>query len=159
MPRVQSTAVAPVSPEVAFDVSQSHGAARRRWDPFIHRQRFLDGATDPDVGVRTETISRHRLRMVSTYTTFNRPTNVGMKMVVGPPFFDRFAGGWRFGARDDGHTDVTWSYHFAVRPSWLARVADPIGVWLLGGDVDRRLAAFVAACSDAVVLAAVGHDP
>lgn len=144
-------------PAVAFDVSQTTGAVRLRWDPFIHRQRFLDGATHPDVGVRTETISRHRLRMVSRYVTYAPPDHVGMTMVEGPAFFARFAGGWRFQPRSDGATDVTWSYHFTVRPSWLAPVADRVGRWLLGGDIERRLAAFVAACSDPVVLAAIGH--
>jgi len=34
---------------------------------------------------------RHRLRMVSQYTSFRPPTQVGMEMVEGPWFFDNFA--------------------------------------------------------------------
>lgn len=154
MPRVQATAIAPVPPATAFAVSQTTGELRLRWDPFIRSQHFLDGATAPDVGVRTLTVSRHHLRMVSRYVSYNPPTNVGMVMDEGPPFFANFAGGWRFAARDDGTTEATWSYSFTVQPSWLARVADPVGRWLLGGDIQRRLDAFVRACEDPAIVAA-----
>lgn len=154
MPVVESSIVVPVPPEVAFWVSQTHGAPRYRWDPFV-REQHLVGADEPDKGVRTATVSRHRLRMVSEYVSFNPPRNVGMRMVSGPWFFAKFAGGWRFeDGPDAGTTRAVWRYHFAVRPSWLAPVGDPIGVRLLGRDIERRIAGFARGCGDEVVLAA-----
>jgi hypothetical protein len=153
VPRIEASCVVPVDPELAFDVSQTHGELRLRWDPFIHSQHLID-ADRPAKGVRTATVSRHRLRMVSEYVSFRRPTQVGMKMVEGPWFFESFGGGWSF-APADGGTRATWRYTFTVRPSWLARVADPIGIRLLRKDIEARIAAFARACEDPVVLDAV----
>lgn len=49
MPVVESSVVVPVPPEVAFWVSQTHGAPRYRWDPFV-REQHLVGADEPDRG-------------------------------------------------------------------------------------------------------------
>jgi hypothetical protein len=154
MPRVEAAVDVDVPPGIAFAVSQTTGEVRLRWDPFIHAQRHLDGATEAAKGVRTETRSRHRLRMVSEYVSFSPPDRVGMRMVEGPWFFERFGGGWLFEPLDDGRTRATWRYTFTIRPSWLAPLADPIGRWVLGRDIRRRIAAFADGCRDEVVLAA-----
>ena len=155
MPLVESRIVVPVDPEVAFWVSQTTAPIRYRWDPFVRSQRLLDGAARPGRGVRTETVSRHRLRMVSEYVSFNPPRNVGMKMVEGPWFFEHFGGGWRFAAGPGpGTTEAFWRYNFSVRPSFLAPIADRIGIWLLGRDIERRIRGFARGCADPVVLAA-----
>jgi hypothetical protein len=146
--RVEATAAVPVPPEVAFAVSQSQGELRYRWDPFVREQRLLDGHDRPAKGVRTFTRSRHGLTMVSEYLAFNPPRQVGMRMVTGPWFFRSFSGGWSFSARDDGGTEATWRYSFAVRPSWLDPVAGPIGRLLLQRDIERRLAGYARACRD-----------
>jgi hypothetical protein len=153
VPRIEATAAVPLTPEVAFVVSQSQGELRYRWDPFVREQRLLDGATHPAKGVRTFTRSRHRLTMVSEYLAFNPPRQVGMRMVRGPWFFRSFSGGWGFAARDDGGTDATWRYSFAVRPKWLAAIGDPIGRWLLQRDIERRLAGYARACHDEALVA------
>jgi hypothetical protein len=162
VPRIEATATVPVPPDVAFAVSQSQGALRYRWDPFVREQRLLDGATRPGKGVRTFTRSRHGLTMVSEYLAFNPPRQVGMRMVTGPRFFRTFSGGWGFAAHPDGGTDATWRYTFSIRPQWLAPVADRIGSWLLQRDIDRRIAGFARACADpdlvADILAAAGAD-
>ena len=80
---------------------------------------------------------------------------VGMTMVDGPWFFDRFGGGWRFQAHPKG-THAVWKYTYSVRPAWLRRIAEPIGQWLLGREIRRRIEAFGAACRDPEILRAVG---
>ena len=156
MPVVESSVVLAVDPATAFAVSQTSGETRLRWDPFIHEQHFLDGATAPAKGVRTATRHRFRaLRMVSEYVSFNPPTNVGMKMTDGPWFFASFAGGWRFAPDGDGGTRATWRYSFRCRPAWLAPLAERIGARVLQRDIDRRIAGFARGCSDPVVLEAV----
>ena len=155
MTRIESTVVVDVDPATAFAISQTTGETRLRWDPFIHEQHFLDGATAPGKGVRTQTRHRSRLRMVSEYVSYNPPTNVGMKMVEGPWFFASFAGGWRFAPEPGGRCRATWRYSFRCRPAWLAPLAERIGAVVLRRDIDRRIAGFARGCADPVVVAAV----
>jgi hypothetical protein len=154
MPVVEASATVPVPPEVAFAVSQTVAPLRYRWDPFVRRQYLMDGAERPGKGVRTFTRSRHGFGMVSEYVSFAPPTNVGMKMVRGPWFFEMFAGGWRFAPAPDrpGHTVATWRYSFRCRPAWLRPIADPIGVWLLTRDIHKRIRGYARGCVDPVVL-------
>ena len=155
MPVVEASVVVPVSPELAFAVSQTTVPVRYRWDPFVRKQYFLDGATRPGKGVRTFTRSRHGLSMVSEYVSFHPPSHVGMKMVRGTWFFEMFAGGWRFApAAEPGHTLATWRYSFRCRPAVLRPIAERIGSWLLSRDIRRRIAGYAAGCADPVVLAA-----
>jgi hypothetical protein len=158
VPQVIAEIWVPVTPEVAFAVSQTTGETRLRWDPFIRRQHFLDGATAPDKGVRTLTLARVGPRMVSEYVSYHPPTNVGMTMVEGPWFFAGFGGGWRF-TPDDGGTRAVWKYTYAVRPGWLRVVAEPIGQWLLGREIRARIKAWARACEDPEVLRAIAPAP
>ncbi|MFI5834294.1 SRPBCC family protein [Micromonospora sp. NPDC051300] len=155
MPVVEAVVTVPVPPELAFAVSQTVAPVRYRWDPFVREQHFEDGATRPGRGVRTFTRSRHGLTMVSEYVSWAPPTNVGMKMVRGPWFFERFGGGWRFApGPQPGTTVATWRYNFRCRPAFLRPVAERVGVWLLGRDIRRRIAGYAAGCADPEVLAA-----
>jgi hypothetical protein len=157
MPNVESRIEVPVDAATAFAVSQTTGAARLRWDPFIRHQRLLDGATGPGKGVRTATAHRLGLTMESEYVSYAPPRNVGMRMTRGPWFFALFAGGWRFEQLSDDppRTLAVWRYRFEVRPRWLRPIGHPIGTWLLQRDIDRRLAGFARGCVDPEVLAAV----
>ena len=157
MPVVESRLTVPVDPETAFAVSQTTGAIRLRWDPFIRRQRFLDGAAVAAKGVRTETVQRFGLRMVTRYVSYNPPTNVGMVMLEGSWFFEKFGAGWRFSSvpGDDERTLAVWRYNFSCTPRWLAPIAERIGAFVLQRDIDRRIEGFARGCSDPEVLAAV----
>ena len=118
MPQIVAEATVPVPPAIAFAVSQTTGAVRLSWDPFVRRQCFLDGAKHAAKDVRTFTKSRHGLTMISRYVSFSPPTNVGITMERGPWFLGRFAAGWRFAAYGDG-THAVWKYTFTVQPGWL----------------------------------------
>jgi hypothetical protein len=156
VPVVEAVVVVPVPPEVAFAVSQATGELRYRWDTFVRKQYLLDGATGPGKGVRTFTRSRHGLVMISEYVSYAPPTNVGMRMVRGPWFFEMMAGGWRFApGTQPGHTVATWRYHFRTRPAFIRPVADRLGRWLLGRDIRRRILGYAQGCCDPVILAAV----
>ncbi|WP_199034047.1 type II toxin-antitoxin system RatA family toxin [Glycomyces salinus] len=154
MPQVEARRVVEAPIEVAFAVSQTTGAVRTRWDPFIRSQSLLDGAAGPGKGVRT--LTRHRLgwRMVSEYVSYRPPGNVGMTMVSGPWFFRVFGGGWRFTAETPDRTVAVWKYTFTCRPDFLRPVAEPVGLWLLRRDIERRIDAFARACADPEIVAA-----
>lgn len=158
MPQVSNDVHVPVTPEVAFAVSQTHGAVRRRWDPFIRHQHFLDDAVEPEVGVRTFTRTAFAgpfsPTMITRYVSWRPPTSVGMTMEKGPWFFERFGAGWRF-APDGVGTRATWKYTYTIRPAWLRRIAEPIGQRLLGREITTRIRAFAAACEDEIVLEAI----
>ena len=145
--------------ERAFRLSQTYGEIRYRWDPFVKEQRLLGGAKSAGKGVRTWTKSRHGLVMVSEYVTYQPPRHVGMRMVNGPWFFKSFSGGWTFRVEDDGTTFATWRYNFTCRPRWIRPIGDRIGRWLLGRDIERRLAAFAQACADPDIVAALDDAP
>lgn len=155
MPVVSADVLIDLEPEAAFAVSQTAGEVRLRWDRFVRRQHFLDGATRPGKGVRTLTLHRWGARMVSEYVSYAPPRNVGMKMITGPWLFAVMAGGWRFEQEGPGRTRATWKYNFSCRPGWLAPLAERIGVWVLGREIRRRIDGFAAGCADPVVLAAV----
>jgi ribosome-associated toxin RatA of RatAB toxin-antitoxin module len=141
VPVVEHSATLAVAIDDAFALSQSYGL-RLQWDPFVRSQRLLSDATVAGKGVRTLTISRHGLRMVSEYLTFRRPASVAMKMVEGPVIFRLFSGAWHFVRVDDRKTTVVFKYHFMCRPTWLQWIVHPVGRWILGREIRRRLWAF-----------------
>jgi hypothetical protein len=53
-------------------------------------------------------------------------------------------------------TRAVWRYNFVVRPTWIAPVGDRIGTWMLGRDIERRIAGFAAGCRDEIVIVAAG---
>jgi polyketide cyclase/dehydrase/lipid transport protein len=157
VPNVEHTLEVAASIGDAFDLSQSYGL-RLQWDPFVAGQRFLDGATTPGVGVRTDTRSRHGLRMVSQYLTYKRPQSVAMKMTEGPRMFRLFSGAWHFETIDQGATRVTFRYHFVCRPRWLQWLMHPIGKWFLGREIAGRLRAFKRAAETPAMIARLHEE-
>ncbi len=157
MPHVVSEVWVPVSPDIAFAVSQTTGETRRLWDPFIRSQQLID-ADLPGKGVRTFTHAQVGPKMISQYVSYRPPTSVGMTMLSGPWFFASFGGGWRFVPEARGGVDgcrATWKYTFSTQPSWLSPVADRIGTWLLGREIRARIASWARGCENPAVLAAL----
>lgn len=157
MPHVVSEVWVPVSPDIAFAVSQTTGETRRLWDPFIRSQQLID-AERPGKGVRTFTHARVGPKMISQYVSYRPPTSVGMTMLSGPWFFASFGGGWRFVPEIRGGVDgcrATWKYTFSTKPSWLSPVADRIGTWLLGREIRARIASWARGCENPEVLSAL----
>lgn len=156
MPQVKATVHVSIPPSDAFAVSQTTGALRLQWDPFITKQYFLAGATAPAKGVQTMTHARLGPKMISEYVSHRPPTSVGMTMVDGPWFFSTFGGGWRF-TDHEGGTKAVWKYTFTVAPRWAAFIGDPVGKWLLGREIRKRIEAFARACNDPEIVAAASN--
>ena len=50
-------------------------------------------------------------------------------------------------------TLATWRYTFTVKPAALSAIGDPIGEWMLGRDIEQRLAGFATGCSNPDIVA------
>jgi hypothetical protein len=133
MPQVRAERFIRIDPDTAFAFSQTTGAFRLKWDPFILGQHFLGGAASAGKGVRTLTRSRLGLTMVSEYVSYAPPKNVGMTMVSGPR--------------------AVWKYTFSCRPAVLRPVMERIGTWLLGREIEKRIEAFARACENPALVA------
>jgi hypothetical protein len=79
VPALSAEVVVPVSPDVAFAVSQTTGATWLRRDTFIREQHLMDGAERPGKGVRTFTRSRHGFSTVSRYVSYALGSNVAVE--------------------------------------------------------------------------------
>jgi ribosome-associated toxin RatA of RatAB toxin-antitoxin module len=142
MPTVQDSIVIEAPQEPLFRLLQDYGL-RLRWDPFLREMRFLDGATEAAVGVRTWVRAWTGLTMETVYTALKSPDVVAMKMTRGPFFFAQFAGSWRLEPAADapgGGVRVTFRYTFQTRWSWLRPVLDPIIQRVFLRDIRGRLA-------------------
>ena len=141
MPTIHSTVEIAAPPDPIFRLSQDYGL-RLEWDPFVRELRFLDGATEPAVGVQVWVRAKNGRTMTVRYITVSRPGHIAMTMVAGPWMFSRFSGAWKFRELDGGRgTEVVFSYNFETRPALLRWAMTPIARRVLQRDMDERLAA------------------
>ena len=82
--------------------------------------------------------------MEVVYISVKPPEQVAIKMLEGPLLFRTFAGAWNFKSLSSSRTQVTFRYHFEVRPRWLHLVLDPIVARILDRDMRARLAGLKA---------------
>ena len=140
MPTIESSITIQALPAQLFVLSQHYGL-RLEWDPFVRELRFLEGATQPEVGVKVWVRARNGLGMEAEYITVKPPDTVAIKMTRGPRFFSRFSGSWTFHALGAGVTEVIFRYHFAVRPTVLAWAIEPVLGRVFLRDIRARLEA------------------
>ena len=150
MPVVQDSILIHAPQEPLYRLLQDY-ALRLRWDPFLREMRFLDGATEAAVGVRTWVRAWTGLSMETVYTTLSSPTVVAMKMTRGPFFFTQFAGSWRLepaGSEQPQAVQVTFRYSFTTRWPWLRRIVDPVVQRVFHRDIRGRLAGLKSGAED-----------
>ena len=137
MPTIEDSILIQAPQPELFDLAQDY-ALRLKWDPFLREVRFLDGATEPAVGVKVWVRAWNWLTMTVEYVSLNRPHIVAMKMLKGPFFFKQFAGSWRFEHRGDA-TQVIFRYVFESHWPWLQRLLDPVMSRVFRRDIRERL--------------------
>ena len=102
------------SPAEAFDYTQDYDQ-RLKWDSFLKRAEFMDGALKADKGVKAYCVSKNGLGMVTEYVSFNRPKATAIKMTQGPYMFKSFLGSWTFKELEGHITEVIFLYSFSLR--------------------------------------------
>jgi hypothetical protein len=122
--------------EDLFNLTQDY-ARRRLWDRFLYAAHPLSGALAPDVGVRVRCVAWYGSSMDVEYVSYRSPRVAAVRMRAGPPILRRFAASWLFRQRSTGETQVTFRYHFLVRPAWLTRVVG----WFFAREMRKRLVA------------------
>lgn len=138
-----------------FALSQD-AALGSRWDPFVRSQRYLDGASAPDVGVRVWVRAWTGLTMVVRFVRFRPPQTVAMER--GPLAFQRFAGTWRFSPAPGGGTRVVFRYAFTARGGPLRPALERAIAALFRRDVRARLLGLKAGVERDGLLEAVDLD-
>ncbi|MEM9487909.1 MAG: SRPBCC family protein [Myxococcota bacterium] len=146
MPTVSRSIVIAAPRQQVFDISQDY-AIRLDWDPFLRELTFLGGAGQAAPGVQVHVQAKSGLRMVVEYVTVDRPRRVAVRMVRGPWFFARFAGGWIFRESDAAgsspgsaaRTEVHFRYNFATRVPLASGLVDRVVGRVLARDVAARL--------------------
>ena len=138
MPVVEGQLEIHAPQQAVFDLAQDYDA-RLDWDPFLSRIVFRDGATEAAVGVKVWVRAKNGLSMEVVYVTYDRPRSTAMKMIGGPPFFERFAGTWKFERTADNGTLVTFRYNFETRWRPLRPILN-VGIRaVFGRDIRLRL--------------------
>jgi ribosome-associated toxin RatA of RatAB toxin-antitoxin module len=156
MPTIHSTIEIAAPRDPLFRLSQDYGL-RLDWDPFLREIRFLDGATEPAVGVQVWVRAKNGLEMTVRYITVSRPDHIAMTMVSGPWMFGRFSGAWKFRELDGAKgTEVVFSYNFETRPVWLSWLMTPLARRVLQRDMDERLAALKRSVESTDILRRLG---
>jgi ribosome-associated toxin RatA of RatAB toxin-antitoxin module len=138
MPIVHDAILIDAPSEDLFALSQDY-SLRRAWDPFVREMRFLDGTTEPGIGVRVWVRAWTGLTMEVVFVSFNPPRSVAMKILHGPWFLKKFAGVWLFTPFGEAKTEVAFRYSFATTGGWFGRLMEPFIGWLFWRDVRARL--------------------
>ncbi|MEM8532472.1 MAG: SRPBCC family protein [Chloroflexota bacterium] len=150
--KVSSSIIVTCPREAVFRLTQDY-YLRKEWDPFVREIRFLDGATEPAVGVGVWVRAWNGLTMTVEYVSYRFPSVAAIKMTKGPLFFETFGGVWRFAEVDSNSTEVTFEYGFRTRWPVLTRVLNPTIWWVFGRDIRARLAAIKRAAEETDIVA------
>jgi ribosome-associated toxin RatA of RatAB toxin-antitoxin module len=100
--------------EVIFDYTQDYGK-RLDWDTFLKQAELINGATEPDKGVKAWCVARNGIGMETRYVTYSRPRTTAVKMTKGPYMFRTFAGSWTFSTVEEDKSKVTFFYTYRLR--------------------------------------------
>jgi ribosome-associated toxin RatA of RatAB toxin-antitoxin module len=124
-----------------FELTQDY-SCRPLWDP-LTRQATLLNADRPSKGVLLRYTASNGLTMDTEYVSYKPFEVAAFKMVAGPRFFDRFAGGWQFKELAPNRTHVLFSYYITTKPRWLSWLLTPIVVFGFKRETKRRIRALI----------------
>ncbi len=143
MPAGSATIEIRAASAAVFDLLHDY-SRRLEWDPFLREACLLNGATSAGIGVSSRCVARRivgGLAMETRYLTFAPPRVAAVNMVRGPWLFRTFAASICQHPTAADRTQVTYRYHFQLRPRWLTWLLNPLVHWIFHRETRRRLAA------------------
>ena len=132
--------VMPANSAAAFEAFFNH-TVRLKWDTLLEVTYVEGGGTHPYVGA----ISTNRgrgwklgLSMRTRFLSYDPPRHASAEMVGPTGHFALWAASMRFRDREDGGSDLIYTYSIKLRPKWLGAVLDPIAGALFAWETRRR---------------------
>jgi hypothetical protein len=139
----QVSEMIPASSEAVFDLLHDYNR-RLEWDTLLQAAYLTDGHTQAAKGVTSVCVGRKSLGSIplaTIYVSFNRPTVAAVKMVNTPPLFQTWAASIHHKDLAQGHSQMTYKFHFTVKPASLQFILDPLMKQIFTWETKKRLQA------------------
>jgi hypothetical protein len=138
--------VMPARSADAFEAFFNH-SVRLRWDTLLSVNYVEGGGTHPYVGA----ISTNRgrgwktgLTMRTRFLSYDPPRQASAEMVEPTGPFALWAASMRFKDRDDGGSDLIYTYSIRLRPRWVGVLLDWLAGLMFAWETRRRFAAMAS---------------
>jgi hypothetical protein len=121
-----------------------HHSVRLRWDTLLSVNYIEGGGTHPYVGAISTNRGRGwkaSLTMRTRFLTYDPPRQAAAELVEPTGPFALWAASMRFEDRDDGGSDLIYTYSIKLRPRWAGVLLDPLVGFLFARATRRRFAA------------------
>jgi len=135
--------VMPARSAEAFEVFYNHGI-RLRWDTLLSVNYVEGGGTHPYVGA----ISTNRgrgwktgLAMRTRFLSYDPPRQASAELIEPTGPFALWAASMRFKDRDDGGSDLIYTYSIRLRPRWIGVLFEGLAGILFAWETRKRFAA------------------
>jgi len=138
--------IMPASAAQAFEAFHNH-TLRLHWDTLLSRAEVEGGGTHPYIGAITINQGRGWKRQFAMRTRFvnYQPGRVAAAVLVEPAgWFHGWAASLQHRDRDQGNSDLIYTFSVQLRPRWLGRVLDPLANRLFAYETRQRFTAMAA---------------
>ena len=136
----------PASSAAAFEAFFNH-EVRLRWDTLLRSTYVEGGGSHPYAGAITVNKGRGwkgGMGMRTRFLTYDPPRQAAAEMVEPTGMFQLWAASMRFSDREDGHSDLVYTYAIQLRPRWFAALFGWAGNLAFSWETRRRFKAMAA---------------
>ena len=145
MPTTSITQQMPCSSAEVFEVLHDY-SRRLEWDTLLSSAALTQGHVKAGPGATSLCVGKGwlgRIGIGTIYVTWQEGTLAAVRMINEPPFFASFAASIRHQDNADGST-ATYRLTFRAKPVWLRWVMEPVILWVLRLETQKRLRALAA---------------
>lgn len=135
--------VMPAASVDAFEAFFNH-EARLRWDTLLKVNYVEGGGTHPYVGAVSTNRGRGwkvGLTMRTRFLAYDPPRMASAEMVEPTGPFSQWAASMRFRDREDGRSELIYTYSIKLRPNWVGSLFDWLARLLFARETRRRFGA------------------
>lgn len=135
--------VMPARSADAWEAFFNH-SVRLRWDTLLSVNYVEGGGTHPYVGAVSTNRGRgwkKGLTMRTRFLSYYPPRQASAELVAPTGPFALWAASLRFQDREDGMTDLVYTYSIRLRPRWIGALFDRLAGILFAWETRRRFAA------------------